>query len=74
MVTGVLFAGSAYLGEHVQLQHWSIWALAVLLTAALAFAIALQCGLPADLRAAVRTRLAGLFERLGHGDFRPGAL
>jgi hypothetical protein len=45
----------------------------VLLTAAMAFIIGLEWGLPADLRAAVRTRLAGLLQRLGHGDSRSGA-
>jgi O-antigen/teichoic acid export membrane protein len=72
-VMSILFAGSTYLGEHVLLQHWSAWAPAVLLTAALAFAIGLEWGLPADLRAAVKTRLSGLFQRLGHDDSRPGA-
>jgi O-antigen/teichoic acid export membrane protein len=72
-VMSLLFAGSAYLGERILLQHWSGWVLAVLLTAALAFAIGLEWGLPADLRAAVRTRLTGLFQRLGHSDLRSGA-
>jgi O-antigen/teichoic acid export membrane protein len=72
-VMSILFAGSTYLGEHVLLQHWSAWAPAVLLTAALAFAIGLQWGLPADPRAAVKTRLSGLFQRLGHDDSRSGA-
>ncbi|HEV7366076.1 MAG TPA: hypothetical protein VGN76_09550, partial [Gemmatimonadales bacterium] len=74
VLMGTLFAASAYLGEQVILQHWSLWALAVLLTAAAAFLVALQWGLPMDLRASVRTRLAGLLERLGHRDFRSGAL
>lgn len=73
-VTAGLFAGSAYLGEQVVLQHWSLWALAVLFTAVTSFAVAFQWGLPDDLRASVRTRLTGLFERLGHRDFRSGAL
>jgi O-antigen/teichoic acid export membrane protein len=73
-VTAVLFAGSAYLGEQVVLQHWSLWALAVLFTAVTSFAVAFQWGLPHDLRVSVRTRLTALFERLGHRDFRSGAL
>jgi O-antigen/teichoic acid export membrane protein len=74
LVMCVLFAGSAYLGQHIQLQHWFGWALGVLLTAALAFVIALKWGLPPDLRAAVTTRLTELFQRLGHSGFRPGPL
>jgi O-antigen/teichoic acid export membrane protein len=69
-VMAVLFAGSAYLGERMVLQHWSLWAVAVLLTAFVSFAVALQWGLPGDLRAAVRNRLGGLVDRLGHRDFR----
>jgi O-antigen/teichoic acid export membrane protein len=74
LVMCVLFAGSAYLGQHIQLQHWFGWALSVLLTAALAFVIALKWGLPPDLRAAVTTRLTELFQRLGHSGFRPDPL
>ena len=73
LVMAALFAGSAYLGQHILLQHWSAWALAVLLTAALAFAIGLEWGLPADLRAAVKTRLIGLFQRLSRGDLGSAA-
>jgi hypothetical protein len=69
----VLFAGSAYLGEHILLQHWSGWALAVVVTAAVAFGMGLEWGLPADLRSAVKTRLTGLFQRLGHIGLRSGA-
>jgi O-antigen/teichoic acid export membrane protein len=73
VVMATLFAGSAYLGQHILLQHWSAWALAVLLTAALAFAIGLEWGLPADLRAAVRARLIGVFQRLARGDLGSAA-
>jgi O-antigen/teichoic acid export membrane protein len=72
-VMGVLFAGAAYLGEHILLQHWSAWALAVLLTAGLAFVISLEWGLPSDLRSEVRTRLTGLLQRLGYSASRSGA-
>jgi O-antigen/teichoic acid export membrane protein len=73
VVMAALFAGSAYLGQRILLQHWSSWALAVVLTAGLAFAISLEWGLPADLRAAVKTRLIGLFQRLARGDLGSAA-
>ena len=60
LVSGLLFTGSAYLGEQVLLRHWSSWALAVLITAATGFGVAFQWGLPVDLRSSARARLAAL--------------
>jgi O-antigen/teichoic acid export membrane protein len=73
LVMSVLFGGSAYLGQHILLRHWASWAVAVLLTLALACVIALEAGLPADLRAAVRGRVSELARRLGRAHTRsPG--
>jgi O-antigen/teichoic acid export membrane protein len=73
VIMAALFAGSAYLGQHILLRHWAGWALAVVFTAMVAFAIGLEWGLPADLRAAVKTRLAVLWSRLSQGNLGSGA-
>jgi hypothetical protein len=64
MVMGLLFAGAAYLGDRILMQHWLSWAAAVALTFALSAAIALMLGLPPELRALVGDRLVGMARRL----------
>jgi O-antigen/teichoic acid export membrane protein len=56
-VMGLLFAASAYLGQHVLLDQWLSWIVAVLLTLALVLAIAIRTGLPPHLRHAVLARI-----------------
>jgi O-antigen/teichoic acid export membrane protein len=68
LVMSLLFASSAYLGEHLLARHWLAWAAAIPLTFMVVFVIALQSGLPGDLRAAVLVRLTGLARRLIPGD------
>ena len=61
----LLFAGSAYLGQHVLVGNWLVWAGAVLLSLSLTLVITLQFGLPQDGHAAVRARLREVAGRLG---------
>jgi O-antigen/teichoic acid export membrane protein len=65
LTMAVLFAGAAYLGEHLEVQYWVAWAVAVTTTALIALVIAFQLGLPAELRAGVRGRLLDLLRRMG---------
>jgi O-antigen/teichoic acid export membrane protein len=64
---GLLFAVSAYLGQHLLVQHWAAWATAVLLTAGSSFTVLLQWGLPCDLRTGIRTRAVQLARRVRSG-------
>jgi O-antigen/teichoic acid export membrane protein len=64
LLMGALFAGGAYLGQHLLLRNWLAWAVVVPLTAVVALAIALESGLPADVRSSVRARLVELIRRL----------
>ena len=62
---GLLFAGAAYLGQRILVQQWLSWVSAVALTLILASVIAIQLGLPVDLRSAVVRRMVGMARRLG---------
>ncbi|MEP7228322.1 MAG: hypothetical protein ABI785_13220, partial [Gemmatimonadales bacterium] len=62
---GLVFAGSAYAGQHIEVRHWSIWGSAVLLSVVLVFGIALTLILPADLQARVLARIKEMTRRLG---------
>lgn len=64
-VMGLLFAGTAYLGQQVLIQDRLAWLVAVAATLILAFAIALGLGLPAGLRAAVMDRMLQMTRRIG---------
>jgi O-antigen/teichoic acid export membrane protein len=66
-VMGLLFAGTAYLGQHVLIHHRLTWLAAVAATLVLSFAIALGLGLPASLRAAVVERMLLMTHRLSGG-------
>jgi O-antigen/teichoic acid export membrane protein len=62
---GLLFAGSAYAGQHILAGHWATWTLAVLLSVPLVICIALISILPPDLQAAVLARTREMTSRLG---------
>lgn len=62
---GLVFAASAYVGQHILVRHWSLWALAVLSSVALILGTALTVSLPADLQAAVLARIDEMTRRLG---------
>jgi hypothetical protein len=62
---GLLFAGSAYAGQHILVDHWTVWALAVLSGVPLILGISLVLILPADLRTAVLARVQEMTSRLG---------
>ena len=64
-IMGLLFAGAAYLGQQVLVQHWLGWVSAVALTLILACVVALRLGLPVDLRLAVGRRMLEMARRLG---------
>jgi O-antigen/teichoic acid export membrane protein len=64
-VLTLLFAGSAYLGQHFLIGNWLSWAGAVLLSLSLTLITTLHLGLPQDGRTAVRARLGELARRLG---------
>jgi O-antigen/teichoic acid export membrane protein len=70
VVMSLLFAGAAYLGQLVLVRNWLAWAAVVPLTAAAVLAISLEWGLPAEVRFAVRARLAELLRRIGRS--QPG--
>jgi hypothetical protein len=61
----LLFAASAFLGQHLLLQHWLSWAAAVALTLITTAALALMAGLPAGLRIRVTARMSDAGRRLG---------
>jgi O-antigen/teichoic acid export membrane protein len=61
---GLLFAASAYLGHHLLVTRWAAWVAVVLLTAATAFLVTLQWGLPLELRSAVHSRALELAARI----------
>lgn len=67
LVMGLLFAAAAYLGQLILVRHWLSWVVAVVLTLATGFGIALAVGLPTTLRTAVRARLVEMARRLGRG-------
>jgi O-antigen/teichoic acid export membrane protein len=69
--TAVLFGLSAYGGEHLLVRSWIGWGLAVVLTAALALGISLQCGLPSGVRRLIWARAAELSRRIGTSRGRP---
>jgi O-antigen/teichoic acid export membrane protein len=62
---GSLFVATAYLGQHLLVRQWFTWGVAVILSAALVLLIALEWGLPPELRGAVRGRVAELISKLG---------
>ena len=64
-VMGLLFAGTAYMGQHVLIDQRLTWLVAVALTLVLAFGITLGLGLPAGLRAVVVDRMLQMIRRLG---------
>ena len=66
-VMGLLFAGTTYLSQRVLIHDWLTWLLAVAATLILAFAIALELGLPAGLRAVVTDRMLQMTRQLGGG-------
>lgn len=66
-IMALLFGIASYLGEHVMVEHWLSWALAVPLTLLGALAISLGLSLPAGLRMAVLARTAEMARRLGVG-------
>jgi O-antigen/teichoic acid export membrane protein len=69
----LLFGASAYLGQFIVVQRWSVWAAAIPLTVILVAGITLHWGMPREIRAAVRVRVAELGRRLGRGQPRiPG--
>lgn len=63
LVLGLVFAGAAYLGQIVLIRHWLAWVAVIPLTAVAVLAISLELGLPAEVRSAVRSRLAELLRR-----------
>lgn len=72
--TTLLFGFSAYAGQYVRVSSWVVWASAVVLTFAIAGGITIQLGLPREIRATARARVAELARRSGllqPGRFRP---
>jgi O-antigen/teichoic acid export membrane protein len=63
----LLFGGSAYLGQHLLVTQWVIWAGAVLMTAVLVLGLAFQWGLPAEVRASIYDRAAEMARRIHRG-------
>jgi O-antigen/teichoic acid export membrane protein len=55
-----LFAGAAYLGQHVLAPDWIAWLGAVAVTLGLALGVALVAGLPADARRSVLERWSAM--------------
>jgi O-antigen/teichoic acid export membrane protein len=73
LATSLIFASSAYLGQHVLLGHWVPWAMVVALTVVVVLATMLRFGLPADMRASVLARVDELGRRIGWSQSRsPG--
>ena len=64
-VMSLLFAASAFLGQHLLLQHWLSWAVAVTLTLLTTATLAVVAGLPAALRVRVTARMVDAGRRLG---------
>jgi hypothetical protein len=60
----LLLGLSAFLGQHILVDHWPAWVTAVLFTLVLALVLALRLGLPADLRRGVLARLRDMAGRL----------
>lgn len=54
---GILFVGSAYLGERLQSHHWIEWVVGVVISFCLIFLIALLTGLKADERLPLLKRI-----------------
>jgi hypothetical protein len=63
----LVFASCAYLGQRLLVHHWVPWAAAVFLSVILVPGIMLEWGLPADVQASVRARVAELGRRIGRG-------
>jgi O-antigen/teichoic acid export membrane protein len=63
----LVFGSCAYLGQHLLVQRWVPWTAAVFLSVILVLAITLQWGLPSDVQASVRARVAELARRIGRG-------
>jgi O-antigen/teichoic acid export membrane protein len=63
-VMAVLFASAGYLGQHLLVANWLAWAVAVVLTLATAFGVAVRVGLPRSLRSTVLARMAEMLRRL----------
>jgi O-antigen/teichoic acid export membrane protein len=64
-VMSLLFAASAFLGQHLLLQHWLSWIAAVTLTLLTTAALAVMAGLPGGLRVRVTARMLEAGRRLG---------
>jgi O-antigen/teichoic acid export membrane protein len=60
----LLFSSSAYLGQHIVVRHWGVWAAAVLLTVILVLGMSTRWGLPLEMRATVWARITELGRRL----------
>jgi len=60
----LLFAAAACLGSRVQVDHWTAWAVGVLLSVVLPSVIMLHWGLPVDLRGAMQARVVELAGKL----------
>jgi O-antigen/teichoic acid export membrane protein len=54
---GLLFAGSAYLGEHVDVHHWIEWIIGTGITFGLMLLVAFVIGLKADERVSLSKRI-----------------
>jgi O-antigen/teichoic acid export membrane protein len=67
LIMALLFGIASYLGQHVLVEHWLSWVVAVLVTLVGALAISLGLSLPAGLRMAVLARMAEMARRLATG-------
>ena len=65
VVMSMFFAASAFLGQHLLLQHWLSWAVAVTMTLLATALLAVLAGLPAALRVRVTARMLDAGRRLG---------
>ena len=63
LVMGLLFAGAAYGSQHLLVDHWLSWVLAVAVTFLSAIGLAVVFGLPAALRSAIRARIVEIVNR-----------
>jgi O-antigen/teichoic acid export membrane protein len=63
-VTTCVFAGAAYLGQHVLAQHWLEWLAAAAFTLALVLGTALLTGLSAEARRSVLKRCTAMRQAL----------
>jgi O-antigen/teichoic acid export membrane protein len=65
LVMGLLFAGAVYGSQHLLVDHWLTWVLAVAVTFVSAIGLAVAFGLPAALRSAIRARIVEIVNRQG---------